>query len=575
MSQAPAPPRPRDEAPVSETPVPGVRRPTGRPRTRTALVVLVLVGAVVLGASLRVDSMRHKHGLHIDEVWSYITAAGGLSRSGAADTAALHGTWVPAARWRSTLGPGPVFDFGQIDSGLAARDVHPPLYYSLLHVWTLIVGVKFWTGPSLNLIIDVLTGAALFGLARRLLRDPLAGALVVLIWSVSPAVRLTSSMARMYSLEALFGVLFVWLLVGIADRGRPPSRPLLGTCLLGLATAGGVLTQYEFLLVVVGGIAYVLVMLVRVDRRRCVRALLSMAAGLVLVAVAEPGVVGQFHRESARRALLAFSPMALREKVDGAVRTVFGFFGLDLRPLRGPADLRLRLWDQLSGHQLSILVMLAFGACVVTAVALALPWSRRWLARRDWTGGLSLVFLAWIAGTIIALNLAFLSQPAVLSARYLAVAWPFFAFVPVVLSRALLPRWPYAIAAVFCLAFLVPTTLAPVNVAASSGPLPKLSGAHRVVIDCPGSGVVALAALWLPHNALVYVADPAHLQARPAAWLDPLRSGDFFVHGTDVAPVGPRVLRTRFATSVVPPSFLFAAHTRIVVYRVGSAVLRP
>ena len=115
------------------------------------------------------------------------------------------------------VGTGPPFDFGQIISGLAKHDVHPPLYFCLLHIWTLVVGVKFWTGPSLNLIIDVLCGAALFGLARRLLRDPVAAALVVLIWSVSPAVRMTSSMARMYSLEALFSVLFVWLLPG----GRP------------------------------------------------------------------------------------------------------------------------------------------------------------------------------------------------------------------------------------------------------------------------------------------------------------------------------------------------------------------
>jgi hypothetical protein len=528
------------------------------------LVALILIAAVLLGTAFRVDSMRHKHGLHVDEEWSYITAAGDLGHFGGASSTTLRGAWVPAAQWKSGLGPGRTFDFGQIISGLAKHDVHPPMYFCLLHIWTLVVGVKFWTGPSLNLIIDLLCGAALFGLARRLLRDPLAAALVVLIWSVSPAVRLTSSMARMYSLEALFSVLFVWLLLGATDRERAPARPLLSACLFALATAGGMLTHYQFVLIVAGGAAYVLLRLVRFDRRRCVRALLSIAVGLVIVWLVEPGVFAQFRRQSASRPE-AFSLPFLRDKLNGTAGTVFQFFGLDARRLQGAAARPLRLWGLLPGHHLTSLVLLAFWACVAAALALALPWSRRWLARRDWSGGLALLFLVWIGGTIIAQNLAFLSEPKVLSARYLAVAWPFLAFVPVLVSRALLPRWPYVVAAVFCLGFMVPVSLAPVNIAASSGPLPKLSSAHRVVIDCPISGAVPLVVWWLPNDALVYVDGPQGLQARPAAWLDHLRSGDFFVHGDDIPPVALQQLRTRFVITEVPPRF-----RQFFVYRVGS-----
>ncbi|MGD0998759.1 MAG: glycosyltransferase family 39 protein, partial [Thermoleophilia bacterium] len=182
----------RDKTSVDMPPFSKGRSPAGR--SRTALVALILIAAVLLGTAFRVDSMRHKHGLHIDEVISYITAAGRLGDFSHPGATTLDGAWVPAAQWKSGLGPGRTFDFGQIISGLAKHDVHPPLYFCLLHIWTLVVGVKFWTGPSLNLIIDVLCGAALFGLARRLLRDPVAAALVVLIWSVSPAVRMTSSM---------------------------------------------------------------------------------------------------------------------------------------------------------------------------------------------------------------------------------------------------------------------------------------------------------------------------------------------------------------------------------------------
>jgi hypothetical protein len=552
MSEVSAPPQPRGDAPPAGTSIPRGSRP-GRPG-RTALVALILVAALALGSAFRIDSMRHKHGLHIDEEWSYVTAAGHLADWGRANGATLEGRWVPVAQWRSMAGPGRTFDFGQIISGLGNHDVHPPLYFSALHVWVLIFGVKFWTGPSLNLLIDILAGAALFGLARRLLRDPVAAALVVLIWSVSPVVRVTSSMARMYSLEALFCVLFVWLVVQITDRQRPPAKLLLTAVLLALATAGGMLTQYQFLLIVAGGLIFVVLMLARFDRRRCGYALLSLAAGLVLVWLVEPGVFAQFRRQS-HKPLPPFSATLLHDKIIGTADTFFQFFGLNKSWLLPSVSRYVRLWA---------LVLLV--ACVAGVVALAIPRYRRWFARRDWTGRwLALVFLIWIGGTIIAQNLAFLSQPRVLSPRYLAVAWPLLAFVPVLVSRALLPRRPYVIAAVFCLAVTVPLSLAPVNIATSSGPLSKLGSAHRAVIDVPAPGAVPLVVWYLPDDALVYADNSPDLRARPAAWLDQLRSGDVFVHRANGQPDALPQLRSKFAITKVPPAY------RLDVYRVVAA----
>ncbi len=518
------------------------------------MVALILIAALLLGSAFRIDSMCHKHGLHIDEGWSYVTAAGHLAGWGRVDGRTLEGRWVPVAQWRSMAGPGRTFDFGQIISGLGHHDVHPPLYFSVLHVWVLIFGVRFWTGPSLNLLIDILTGAALFGFARRLLRDPVAAALVVLVWSVSPAVRMSSSMARMYSLEALFCVLFLWLVVQTTDRQRPPSRPRLTAVLLALATAAGMLTQYQFLFVVVGGLVFVVLMLGRSDRRRCSRALLSMAVGLVLVVLVEPWVFAQFRRQSDKR-LWPLSKSLLHDKITDTVGTFLNFFGLDKPWLRPAVDRSLPFW-----------VLLAVAVCIAGLLALALPRSRRWLARRDWTGGwLALVFLVWIAGTIIAQNLAFLSQPRILSARYLAVAWPLLAFVPVLVSRALLPRRPFVLAAVFCLAVTVPLSLAPVNIAASSGPLPKLASAHRVVIDVPAPGALPLVLWYPPKDALAYADNSADLRARPAAWLDQLSSGDVFVHRTNGEPDALGQLRRKFTIIKLLPSF------RLDVYRVTSS----
>ena len=236
-----------------------------------------------------------------------------------------------------------------------------------------------------------------------------------------------------------------------------------------------------------------------------------------------------------------------------------------------------------AGYRARPLVRCASGVCCpdnISRVSCCLPSGRASRRRLPWrcrgpvaglpgaTGAAVSPCSFWSgsAGTIIAQNLAFLSEPKVLSARYLAVAWPLLAFVPLLVSRALLPRWPCVVAAVFCLGFMVPLSLAPVNYAAWSGPLPKLSNAHRVVIDCPRSLAVPRT-VWFGCPAMLSSTSTTRrdLQARPAAWLGQLQSGDFIVHGDDIPPVALQLLRTRFVITEVPPHF-----RHFLVYRVGT-----
>lgn len=497
---------------------------------RLALVVATLSLALVLGTAFRVDSMRHKHGFHVDEWWSYVTASGHLGQFGSLDGTSLYGRWVPAATWKGQWRPVSTFGFAQIARQLGAHDVHPPLYFWALHVWMLVFGVDFWSGPLLNLLVDILTGAALFGLGRRLLRDPLGAALVVLIWAVSPTVRLTSSMTRMYPMLALFAVLFVWMLVrAVDDHPVGASRGRLGPLvLLSLVTLGGMATQYQFVLIAAGGALYAIWRLIRVDRRQCLRTLASIAVGVALVVVVEPGIVGQFRLES-QKAGEHFSFGALINKTNGVVDTTFGFFGLDKDRLKQAIAGPVRLGGLLPQHRLSPLVFLLGWGVLALVVALAVPRSRAWLARRERGGLIALLYLAWIGGTIVAQNLLFRSQPAVLSARYLAAAWPFVAFIPVLLGRALLPKARYVVPAVFCLAYLVPASIAPVNSVATMGPMPALQSARRAVIETTMPSTVPIALWYVPDQTPVYVDGGSALASSLPQWYPPLATGDFFV----------------------------------------------
>ena len=524
------------------------RYPADARRRGSLLVAATLAAALWLGCYLRIDTIQHKNGLHVDEAWDYVTATGHLGAFQTGIGAVQRGRWVSAARWQALWHPQSFWDFRQISLDLARFDVHPALYFWALHVWVSVFGVTFWSGPLLNLFIDVATGAALFYLARRLLRDTLAAALVVLAWSVSPSVRLTSSMARMYPLLALFAVLFAWALLAAIDRGRPARRPRLVLVALTLTSAGGLLTQYQFVLIVVGGAILAGVTLVRGGLRCLLGVLCALVAGVAITLVVQPGVSAQFRLEQIKGSAQRFSLGAFVTKVDGAAGCLFGFFALARPWFRDAVGGVVSLGGLMPGHRLTACALLAFWLVVATlalaVTALFVPSLRRWIWHRDRTGWLALVLLAWIAGTIIAQNLAFLSQPKVLSPRYLAVAFPFLAFVPFLLARFVTPRYAHAAVAAYCLVVVAALTWGPTNYAPGLGAFQDLRSAHRVLVDTDIPYELPTILWDVPGNAQVDVAGPGTLLNDPASWIHVLGPGDYYVHRANGQP-SPLLLLTR------------------------------
>jgi uncharacterized membrane protein len=101
-----------------------------------------------LGTGLRLESVRHKETPSHDESISFIAAT---CHQDAYERLAPDGVAVPAARWQRfwTLDRAKLC-FGAIGRGLAHTDLHPPLYFWLLHVWSLILGVGLTQGVWLK-----------------------------------------------------------------------------------------------------------------------------------------------------------------------------------------------------------------------------------------------------------------------------------------------------------------------------------------------------------------------------------------------------------------------------------------
>ncbi len=105
----------------------------------------------------------------------------------------------------------------------AANDIHPPLYYWLLHLWTSIFGFSEAALRSLSAVLGVLLVLAVAEFGRRL-HGVLTGLLAGLFAALAPFQIYYSQEARMYillALEAAVAMLLFFWLMSQEDRRLP------------------------------------------------------------------------------------------------------------------------------------------------------------------------------------------------------------------------------------------------------------------------------------------------------------------------------------------------------------------
>jgi Dolichyl-phosphate-mannose-protein mannosyltransferase len=485
-------------------------------RRRLALAVLACVLLVATG--LRVAAGAEKRVLTHDESISYLAAACHQGDYARLTTRAEppFGRWVGAEEWKALLRPDRPLCLEQIAADLAREDIHPPLYFWLLHGWALVFGVGLWTGVSLNIALAALTGLALFALARRVLGDPLEAALVAGVWSLGPAAIRVFAEARQYELLALLAVLFVWQCLRFCD---PPTRsPRRDAALLAAAAAAGALTHFLFALVAAAGAGILVARLWRSHRGLLAWGVASIVAGYAAFSLLHPGFALSLARGSGQGAAPALDRLIGRIEL-----TVDTLAELVLPPAlaRGPA---------------------AYVACatVLALTAFVLPRGlRSGTARLDSDGMgrtrfralvMPLVFV-WLLGAHALLFLAFISPGGAMASKHLSAVWPFAAFVPVLALEAL-PRRVRAPAAVAGGAALAAAgAIALLGQPPRTAPAPALERARGVVLDNVARGVLPRVVWRLPDDARVYAADQRHLLERPGEWVPELERGDLYVGG--------------------------------------------
>lgn len=307
----------------------------------------------------------------------------------------------------------------------AARDIHPPLYYYLLHFW-----VQLWGNSEVALrSLTALSGTVLvfttYLLGRKLF-TPRVGLIAAFLASFSPFQIQYSQETRMYILVSLWSALAVlffvaWMLSWTAPGDAVERRTAPSALLYVLLAAAALYTHYfAFTIPLVTNLAYALGMIVYPSLRRPRRIAQWALGQAVILALFYPWLRlagGQLTTWPA-----VSEPLGLWSVASELIR-VFGL-GLSVQPVTNPA-------------------MCGFGLLLVLGAA---PWLFRPLARDGgWLPGLvprqtmdPLLFtLLYLCVPILAMYLLSLSRPAY-DPKFLLLTHPAFL---VLVARGIGAEW--------------------------------------------------------------------------------------------------------------------------------------
>lgn len=480
--------------------------------SKSAALVLIAAGCLSIG--LRCIVILKKTTLEHDDGISFLAATG---HQDAYDEAiqgkAPLGNWARALEWKSFLKADSRFCFKNIGRDLAATDVHPPLYFWILHVWILLVGTHLWTGPALNAIFGLLCMFFLFLLARKALGGGTKAAFAVLIWSLSPAVLSTSSQTRPYELLAMLTILFSWRAMIFLENGKEKTKSW-ETVFLTVLAALGLLSHYTFILIIGAWVVLAFAKRKRVQKSRLWAAGAAVGSGIVLFLAVHPLFYQSIIRESRERQPFSLGELPLRIKQSGLA--LVSFFSIQTIP------------------QYFLLGIFA-------ASALTYFWVRRRRSPGN-ASGMSArgvqskdvspagFLFGWTAGVSILLYILSLVPRHAMEPRYLSLVWPFLAILIVSLVDKIPGKKPVWVALVFLAGYTILGSLPVLSaVSVKPGAAGLLSSAQKIVIDNPARGILPRIIWHVPDETEVFIAGQEKLLAEQSAWLPELGPGDFIV----------------------------------------------
>lgn len=240
-----------------------------------------------------------------DETISYLCATGNqqaysrvISHSG------VYGHVSQAHEWQQFFKNSPQ-SFNNISADLTQTDLHPPLYFWLLHGFSLFTPSLKSAGFLLNALLHILSAMGLFLLASKLGLNNKTKALAVLYWCISPAIVAVGFYARQYELLGCIGIYTAWAFLFYQKHQRPFNLLLLFALVV-----AGMLTQYLFMYMMPVYLFYALV--INKSPKLFLTMALLIITAFVVVYIIHPGMLQQFAMQQERAQVLNINQLPMR-----------------------------------------------------------------------------------------------------------------------------------------------------------------------------------------------------------------------------------------------------------------------
>jgi hypothetical protein len=234
------------------------------------------------------------------------------------------GRWTSGEDVRSFLELDGESSLAEVRANLSDLDIHPPLYFWAVNVARSAGLGLYRSGPAVNLVASVLTGALLYAMVSNVVRRRVAAAIAVAGFAVSPALLFSVSLARQYVFLMLATTALLWTTARLLRASR---SPVFLSCLAAV-TAGGLLSANQFAYSLLGALLLLAAVAVR---RRDVWAVVAptaaaVAGGLVALAM-HPGVGTQISRLDTRTA--GFDASRVPSRLGDVLRGLFDLITLE------------------------------------------------------------------------------------------------------------------------------------------------------------------------------------------------------------------------------------------------------
>ena len=219
---------------------------------KKALKYLIIIILILIG--IRVYFGYQKEDFFMDETFSY-TLMNMKEGAGMIQTAPeFNNIWISGDKIKNMLvvGKDEVLRYDIVYYN-QTQDVHPPLYYFLLHTASALSFGNFtkWTGIILNIIIFVGICAVLYIIGKKIFKSTIWAFVLVAIYGVSTGAIFSTLFIRMYELLILFVLLYLNKIIDILKTNVIENKNISKKDIIQLVTIFvlGMLTHYHFIII--------------------------------------------------------------------------------------------------------------------------------------------------------------------------------------------------------------------------------------------------------------------------------------------------------------------------------------